>query len=83
MLGLYTLVLEKITENPKQLGRQEQPGMEPDTFCLPAFERTIAQSLVEPRMDSLTFMPYPEFEPGTFRAAVGFPSHYTAWSAND
>ena len=26
-------------------------------------------------------MPYPEFEPGTFGAAAGFPSHYSVWSA--
>ena len=26
-------------------------------------------------------MSYPGFEPGIFGAATGFPSHYTAWSA--
>ena len=27
-------------------------------------------------------MPNPGFEPGTFDAAAGFPSRYTAWLAN-
>ena len=43
-------------------------------------ERRTAQSLVGPKTDSLKFMPYPGFEPGTFGATADSPSHSTAWS---
>ena len=46
------------------------------------FERRMAQQLVGLKTDSLTSMPYLGFEPGTFGAADGSSSHYTAWSAN-
>ena len=62
------------------LDRQARPEIKPGTSRLQAFERRTAQPLVGPRMDNLTSMLYPGFEPGTFGAAAGFPSHYTAWS---
>ena len=37
-----------------------------------------AQPLVELRTDSLTAMPNPGFDPGTFCVAAGFPNHFTA-----
>ena len=74
-------VSEKTTENSERPGRQARPGIEPGTSRLPVFERRITQPLVRPRTDSLTSMLYLTFEPGTFGAAAGYPSHYTAWSA--
>ena len=68
-------------QNSERLGPQARPGIEYGTFPLPVFECRTAQPLVEPRTDSLTSMPYPEFDPGTFGGEAGFPSHYTAWSA--
>ena len=50
-------------------------------FPSTSFERRLSQPLAGPRTDSLTFMPYPEFDPGTIGAVAGSPSHYTAWSA--
>ena len=70
----------KITENSDRIERQAQQGIEPGTFRLPVFECRTTQPLVD-KADSLTSMPYPGFEPGTFGAAAGFPGHYTAWSA--
>ena len=60
---------------------QARLGIESVTFCLPVLKRRTAQPLGGPRTDSFNFHPYPGFEPGTFNAAAGFPSHYTAWSA--
>ena len=40
-----------------------------------------AQPLVGPWTDSLTPMPYPGLEFGTFGAVAGYPNHYTGWSA--
>ena len=39
--------------------------------------------MLEPRADSLTFMPYPGFESGTSGAEAGSPNQYTAWSAKE
>ena len=73
-------VSEKTTESSERLSRQPRPWIEPGTSNLPVLEHRIAQPLVGPRTDSLTSMPYPGFEPGTFGVAAGTPSHYTAWS---
>ena len=71
-------VLEKTTENSERLGQQAQQGIEPGTSRQPVFEYRTAQLLTGPKTDSLTSMPYPGFRPGTFGAAAGFLSHYTA-----
>ena len=65
-------------ENSERLGRQARLGIKLGTSRLPVFEHRIAQPLVGLRTDSLTSMPYPGLEPGTYNAAAGFPSHYTA-----
>ena len=67
-------------ENFERLGQQARPGFEPGIFRLPVLERRTTYPLVGPRMGSLTSMPYPGFEHGTFVVAGGFPSHYTTWS---
>ena len=50
-------------------------------FLSASFELEATQPLAGPRADSLTSLPYRGFEPGTFGAAAGFPSHYNAWAA--
>ena len=72
----FTRVSKKTTENSEQLGRQARPKIEPGTSRLPNFQRRAAQPLVRTKTDSLTSIPYPGFEPGTFGAAAGSPNHY-------
>ena len=64
-------VSEKTTENFEQLGRQARPEIEPGTSRLLVLECRTAQPLVEPRMDSLTSMPYLGFEPGMYNVIAG------------
>ena len=42
-----------------------------------------AHPLMRPRTESLTSVPFPGFEPRTFRVAAGFPNDYTAWSDHE
>ena len=57
--------------------------IEPGTSRLPVFSTEKAQPLVGPKMDNVTSMLYPGFEPGTFGGAAGSPNLYTAWSAQN
>ena len=66
-------------ENSERLSRQARPGIEHGTSYQPVLENRTVLPLVGPRTDSLTSMPYPGMEPGTFSAVC--PSQYTAWSA--
>ena len=65
--------LREIRRKPQKTPNDEIDKHEEDStwhFPSTSFERRTAQPLVGPRTDSLTFMPYPEFEPGTFGAAA-------------
>ena len=70
-------------EKSERIGRQARLGIELDTSRLPVLKHKTAQPLVGPRTDSFNILSYPGFEPGTFGAAAGFPSYYTAWSAQE
>ena len=79
--SVFTRVSEKTTENSERLDRQARLGIESGISRQPVLS-------VEPRSHwwgqgrtVLTVMPYPGFEPGSFGAAAGSPSHYTPWSA--
>ena len=78
---MFPRVSEKTTENSERLGGQARPQIEPGTSHLPVFESRTALPLLGPRTDSLTSIPNPKFEPGTFSAAAGFPSYRIAWPA--
>ena len=69
-------------ENSERLGRQARPRIELGASRLPILaQNRSATGGGEARTDSMTSMPYPIFEPGTFGVAASSPNHYTAWSA--
>ena len=68
----------EVRRKPQKTPNDEVDKHEEDsTWHFPStnFERRTAQSVVGTRTGSLTSMPYPGIEPGTFSAAAGTPSH--------